>query len=182
LFFPIRLPASLYYLVFNHHSVHVRANRTRRIIVYRCVRRSVDAEGRHRLPLVAIERLPPVFGGNPACMGFVQSVQAKSIEGGSIMAKHLLLWRLNRESIPADPKERASGWGVLLEMVQKDIDSGLVKDWGAFPGENKGYSIAEGDNLDIMKMTQQYAPYVSFEIHPVASITELKELLLHMSK
>lgn len=98
------------------------------------------------------------------------------------MAKHLLLWRINRELIPADPKERASGWGVLMEMVQKDHDSGLVKDWGAFPGENKGYSIAEGDNLDIMKMTQQYAPYVAFEIHPVASIAEIKELLLHMSK
>ncbi len=98
------------------------------------------------------------------------------------MAKHLLLWRLNRERIPADPKERASGWGVLMEMVQKDLDSGLVKDWGVFPGENKGYSIAEGNNLDIMKMTQQYSPYVAFEIHPVGSISEIKELLIHMSK
>lgn len=98
------------------------------------------------------------------------------------MAKHLLLWRLNRELYPVDPKERASGWGLLLEMVQKDLDSGRAKDWGTFPGENKGYVIVEGGNLDIMKMTQQYAPYVAFDIHPVASINETKELLLHMSK
>lgn len=69
-----------------------------------------------------------------------------------------------------------------MEMVQKDLDSGLIQDWGAFPGENKGYSVAEGDHLDIMKMTQQYAPYIAFEIHQVASINEIKELLLHMSK
>lgn len=98
------------------------------------------------------------------------------------MAKHLFLWRFNLELIPADPKERVSGWGVFVEMAQKHLESGLVKDWGAFPGEGKGYVIAEGSNLDIMKMTQQYTPYVTFEIHPVASINEIKELLLHMSK
>jgi hypothetical protein len=131
--------------------------------------------------LVAGVGSPSVYGGRPACTRFAPPVQANSIKGGRVMAKHLFLWRLNRGLIPADPKERASGWGMLLEMVQKDLDSGLAKDWGAFPGENKGYIIAEGDNLAIMKMTQQYVPYVTFEIHPVASMSEIKELLLHMS-
>jgi hypothetical protein len=131
--------------------------------------------------LAADDGSPSLFGGRPACTGFALSVQANSIQGGRVMAKHLFLWRLNRDLIPADPKERASGWGVLLEMVQKDLDSGLAKDWGAFPGENKGYIIAEGDNLTMMKMTQQYTPYVTFEIRPVATISEIKQLLLHMS-
>jgi hypothetical protein len=97
------------------------------------------------------------------------------------MAKHLLLWRLNPNLIPADPRERASGWGMLLEMVKTDLNAGLAKDWGAFPGENKGYVVVEGDNLAIMKMTQQYAPYVTFKNHPVASVNEIGELLLSMS-
>ncbi len=102
-------------------------------------------------------------------------------KGGTTLEKYLLLWSLNKPLIPTDPKERASSWGMMLEMVKTDMNSGLAKDWGAFPGENRGYIIAEGTTLDIMKMTQQFAPYVSFEIHPVASINQIGELLLHMS-
>lgn len=97
------------------------------------------------------------------------------------MGKYLLLWSLNKNLVPVDAKERASGWGMLLEMVKQDLNKGLAKDWGAFPGENRGYVIAEGDTLEIMKMTQQFAPYVNFKIHPVASTNEIAELLVHMS-
>ena len=97
------------------------------------------------------------------------------------MGKYLLLWSLDLNLIPADPKERASGWGMLMEMVKQDLSEGISKDWGAFPGENKGYCISEGSNLDVMKMTQRYAPYVRFEVHPVATVSEIGELLKHMS-
>ena len=97
------------------------------------------------------------------------------------MGKYLLLWSLNLDLIPADPKERASGWAMLMEMVKQDLSKGLAKDWGAFPGENKGYCILEGSILDVMKMSQQYAPYVRFEVHPVAAVSEIGELLKHMS-
>ncbi len=97
------------------------------------------------------------------------------------MGKYLLLWSLNSNLIPADPKERAAGWGKLLEMVKQDFKVGLAKDWGSFPGEDMGYCILEGSNLDVMKMTQQYAPYVGFEVHPVASVEDVGELLKHMS-
>jgi hypothetical protein len=68
-----------------------------------------------------------------------------------------------------------------MEMVKKDLEKGISKDWGAFPGENRGYSIVEGSPLDVMKMTQQYAPYVGFKVHPVASMAEIGELLKHMA-
>jgi hypothetical protein len=97
------------------------------------------------------------------------------------MGKYLLLWSLNLNLVPADPKERASGWGMLMEMVKQDLSKGIAKDWGTFPGENKGYCIFEGSTLDVMKMAQQYAPYVRFEVHPVASVNEIGELLKHMS-
>lgn len=70
---------------------------------------------------------------------------------------------------------------MLMEMVKQDIEKGLAKDWGAFPGENKGYCVFEGNKLDVLKMTQQYAPYVGFEVHPVASVEDIFELLKHMS-
>ena len=52
-----------------------------------------------------------------------------------------------------DPKERGSGYGVLMAMVKQDIEKGLIKDWGAFPGEGRGYVVVEGTYLEIMKKT-----------------------------
>jgi hypothetical protein len=97
------------------------------------------------------------------------------------MGKYLLMWNLNQNLVPADPKERATGWGMLLDMVKQDFQKGVAKDWGSFPGENRGYCILEGNHLDVMKMTQQYSPYVGFEVHPVASIDNVRELLTHMA-
>ena len=97
------------------------------------------------------------------------------------MGKYLLLWSLNNDLVPADPKERASGWGMLMEMVKQDLKKGLAKDWGSFPGENRGYCILEGNHLDVMKMTQQYSPYVGFEVHAAASIDDVGDLIKHLS-
>lgn len=96
------------------------------------------------------------------------------------MGKYLLLWRLNENLMPIDPKERASGWGMLMEMVKKDISKGIQKDWGSFAGENRGYCVLEGGVSDVLKMTQQYIPYVKFEVHPVASVNEIEEMLKQM--
>jgi hypothetical protein len=63
------------------------------------------------------------------------------------MGKFLLLWPIRPGLVPADPKERATGWGMLMEMVKQDISKGLAKDWGIFSGTNKGYWVFEGSNL-----------------------------------
>jgi len=97
------------------------------------------------------------------------------------MGKYLLLWSLNNDLVPADPKERASGWGMLMEMVKQDLKKGLVKDWGSFPGENRGYCILEGNHLDVMKMTQQYSPYVGFEVHAAATVNDVADLIKHLA-
>ena len=97
------------------------------------------------------------------------------------MGKYLLLWSLNVNHIPADPKERAAGWGQLMDMVKQDLQKGLQTDWGSFPGENMGYCIVKGNHLDVMKMTQQYAPYVDFEVHASATVEDVGELLKHLS-
>jgi hypothetical protein len=98
-----------------------------------------------------------------------------------MMARYLLLWEMNRNLVPIDAKERSTGWGTLLAMVKKDLAKGVMKDWGAFPGENRGYLIAEGSQLDVLKMTQQFTPYVNFKIHPVSAVGEIETLLEHMA-
>ena len=97
------------------------------------------------------------------------------------MGKHLIHWSLNDAKIPDDPKERGSGYGVLMAMVKQDIEKGLFKDWGAFPGEGRGYIVVEGSYLEIMKMAEQYIPYVQFEVHPAASVSEVDELIKHLT-
>lgn len=97
------------------------------------------------------------------------------------MAKHFLLWKMVNERIPVDPQERGAGWGTLLAMVENDLERGMIKDWGAFPGEGKGYVVFEGSNLELMKMTARFNPYVVFETHPVANILEVKDFIEALS-
>ena len=97
------------------------------------------------------------------------------------MAKCHLYWKLNTANIPTDPKKRGGGWGLLMAMIKQDMQKGVVKDWGAFTSEGQGYCIVEGSNLEIMRMTEQYVPYVFFEIKPVSSPEEVNELIKHLS-
>ena len=97
------------------------------------------------------------------------------------MAKYLMLWSLDKSLIPADPKERGGGFALLMEMVKQDMENGISKDWGVFPSEGAGYCILEGTNVEIMKTTEQYVPYVDFETHPVATVEEAGELIKHLS-
>ncbi|MFA7705906.1 MAG: hypothetical protein WCX91_02200 [Candidatus Omnitrophota bacterium] len=98
------------------------------------------------------------------------------------MGKYLLLWEIDRTKIPMDPKERSIGFNMLLDIVKQDIKKGITKDWGAFPGEFYGYSIVEGTEVEIMKLVQQYTPFVFFKVHPVASITHTEEMLKALTK
>jgi hypothetical protein len=98
------------------------------------------------------------------------------------MAKYLLLWEIDQTRIPVDPKERGAAWTVLLNMVKQDIEKGSTLDWGSFAGETNGYSVVEGTEVEIMMLTTQYSPYVSFTVHPVASVSQVEELLEAMSQ
>ena len=97
------------------------------------------------------------------------------------MGKYLVLWEVDRSRVPVDAKEKGAGWGALMEMVKQDIKAGLTKDWGAFVGEINGYSIAEGTEVEIGNMLMQYAPYVSFKTHPIASVTQVGDIIKKMS-
>ena len=97
------------------------------------------------------------------------------------MGKYLVLWEVDRTRIPIDPKERGAGWGLLMAMVRQDIEKGISKDWGAFVGEMNGYAVAEGTELEVLNMVQQYAPYVIFKVHPIASESQVNEMIKALS-
>ena len=92
-----------------------------------------------------------------------------------------MIWNLNLALTPVNPKERGAGFELLMSMVKQDIEKGLSKDWGNFVGEGSGYCIAEGSEVEINKMVQQYAPYVTFKTHPVVSLEQVDEVIKSMT-
>jgi len=93
------------------------------------------------------------------------------------MGRYLLIWNLNQEHTPADPKERGAGYELLIAMIKQDMEKGLTKDWGSFVSEGSGYAVVEGSEVDINKMVEQYAPYVGFKSHSVATLEQAEELI-----
>jgi hypothetical protein len=98
------------------------------------------------------------------------------------MGKYLLLWEIDATKIPVSPKERGAGWNALMEMVKQDIKKGITKDWGAFVGELNGYAIHEGTDLELMNALQQYTPFVHFKVHPIASVSQVDEMIKALTK
>ena len=98
------------------------------------------------------------------------------------MARYLLLWEMDRTKIPVNPKERGVGTGMLLELVKQDLKEGKIKDWGVFAGEHAGYSVLEGNEMDILNLIQRYTPFVYFETHPIASVAHLDEMIKVLTK
>ena len=93
------------------------------------------------------------------------------------MGKYFMLWEVDQTKIPLDPKERGEGWSFLMAVVRQDIEKGLTKEWGAFLGETRGYSIIEGTELEVMTSLQQFVPFCKFEVHPAASESQVNEMI-----
>jgi hypothetical protein len=98
------------------------------------------------------------------------------------MGKYLLLWEIDATKIPVNPKERGAGWNTLMQVVKQDIKKGMTKDWGAFVGEINGYAVAEGTEVEIGSMLQQFAPFVFFKVHPIASVSQVEEVIKALIK
>ena len=93
------------------------------------------------------------------------------------MGKWLVLWELDESKIPVDPKERGSGWQMLMALVRQDPEEGTAKDWGAFVGEHRGYVIHEGTELEIAVALQQYVPFARFEVHAVETVDQVEQVI-----
>jgi hypothetical protein len=89
--------------------------------------------------------------------------------------KYLGLWEIDQTRIPVDPVERGNLFLLMLNMVKQDMESGKTKEWGGFVGELKGFFVAEGSEVDISLMLQQYVPYVSFKLHAAMIFGQVEE-------
>jgi hypothetical protein len=98
------------------------------------------------------------------------------------MGKYLLLWEIDATKIPVSPKERGAAWSAFMVMIKQDIKKGLIKDWGAFVGELRGYAVNEGSELEVMNAAQQYIPFVHFKVHPIASVSQVDEMNKALTK
>jgi hypothetical protein len=93
-----------------------------------------------------------------------------------VMAKYLVLWELDEDKIPEDPKERGAAWTVMVDMVKQDMKANVHIDWGSYVGGGKGYAVSQGNELEIAQLMQKFVPFVKFEVHQVMSIDQVGEL------
>ena len=97
------------------------------------------------------------------------------------MGKFLVLWEVDTTRIPANPEELYENWTVMLNLVKKDMESGL-EDWGMFAGRLAGYSINEGSEQEIALRVTKYVPYIKFKVYPVISVDQVLENITTLSK
>ncbi len=93
------------------------------------------------------------------------------------MGRYLVIWEVEKTHIPTDPKERGEGWALLMAMTKQDIEKGLIKEWGVVVGENRGFNFAEGTEVEIANMIQQYVPYINVQVLPLATISQTEEVI-----
>ena len=98
------------------------------------------------------------------------------------MPKYLMLWECDNSRVAVDAKERATGWTALMNAVKKDLADGVAKDWGVFVGENSGYFILEGNDVEISLRIQQYVPFVVFKTYPIAGVSQVDKIHKAMLK
>ena len=97
------------------------------------------------------------------------------------MGRYLVLWEVDPSRVPVDAKERGGAWSLLMAMVRQDREAGMIKDWGTFVGEINGFAVYEGTEVAVGSALVKYVPYVSFKVHPLASVSQTDEIVKSLS-
>ena len=98
------------------------------------------------------------------------------------MPRYLMTWELDTTKVPINPKERAAAFLPMLQMVKQDIQSGLIKEWGAYIGELRGFGVCEGSEEAVAMMAQKYVPIVQFTTHPAVTADQMEKAFKEMAK
>lgn len=93
------------------------------------------------------------------------------------MATYLALWEIDASRMPEDPEQRGAGWSMLMALVRQHIESGIFTSWGSFVGEESGFAVCEGSEVDVFIALEQYVPFARFRVHPVASEEQTNEIV-----
>ena len=97
------------------------------------------------------------------------------------MGKYFMIWEIDTSKIPISREERAAAWKPMIDMVKQGIEEGRIKEWGNFVGEARGYSIAEGTEVEISSFNQNWVPFVNFKVHPVATVSDVEEMINNLA-
>ena len=93
------------------------------------------------------------------------------------MGRYLVLWEVEKAHMHVDSKERGEGWALLMAMTKQDMEKGVIKEWGAIVGENRGFNLVEGSEVEVANMVQQYVPYINVEVLPIATFDQIEEVV-----
>jgi|GEM_PF-5963580 len=93
------------------------------------------------------------------------------------MGRFLVIWELQNARLSDNPQERAAAARASMQGVQAGIDAGMIKEWGAFLGMEKGFGVYEGSEAEVAAFLQQFAPFATDTVHPYVTITELNAML-----
>jgi hypothetical protein len=88
--------------------------------------------------------------------------------------KYVTLWEMDMARFPADPVESGKIMMKLIQMVKQWQKDTPGSDWGAFLGENRGYSVGARTPEEIMQINMMYKPYVQFKVYQAMSIDEVE--------
>ena len=91
------------------------------------------------------------------------------------MAKYMLQWKVDLARTPEDPKKKQQQWTLFEETVAQQLKAGQLTEWGQYAGENDGYCIVEGSEVDVQKLTNFWSPFVEFKVNVVLSIEQASE-------
>ena len=97
------------------------------------------------------------------------------------MAKYLITWEADMGRFPVDPKERARMITGLAGMVKQMIAEGKTSDWGIFLQGAAGYSIRDGEAVELYNDLQKFSPYINFQVHEVLSVDAVLESMKSMT-
>jgi hypothetical protein len=92
------------------------------------------------------------------------------------MARYMLLWEYDVTRCPLDTKEKVNQWLALADLVKKQLKSGEMKEWAHYAGETTGYLIVEGNEMDVLKMTDSFVPYVKFTSKVLLTIEQCEKV------
>jgi hypothetical protein len=98
------------------------------------------------------------------------------------MPNYLMTWELDTTKVPVNPKERATAWLPMIQMVKQDMQSGILKAWGSYIGEMRGFGYFEGSEEEVIKMAQRYIPFVHFTTHVAAKVDQLEKIFEAMTR
>ena len=77
------------------------------------------------------------------------------------MGRYLVQWRLNTDILPYDdPEGYEKLMALLSSIVENNLKTGTLEEWGMFIDSEYGYSIHESDSETLMKNFIVFEPYI----------------------